>query len=167
LNLRRLTSAILLVVVLAIIFYPSFAMGVVTLRITDSGVLPGEPLYAKCSNIALHRTGEGDKTGWIELMNVSSTYDLTSLRNVTETLLRSRITAGRYDKIRFILVEVTVVVNGTKIKLPIGQSVVTLDLELNIGYGEERILLLDFKTNSTKARVSRILENSPTIAILK
>jgi len=167
LNLRRPVSAILLVLVLAVIFYPSFAMGVVTLKITDSGALPGEPIYAKCSKIALHRTGEGEKTGWIELINMTSTYDLTSLRNITETLLRSRITAGHYDKIRFAWAEAIAVLNGSRVNLSVSQPGVTLSLELSISNGEERILLLDFKTNSTKARTDRLLQNSPTITILK
>ena len=166
-NLRRLASAILLVFVLAVIFYPSFALGTVTLRITDSGAHPGEPLYAKCSNIALHRTGEGEKTGWIELINMTGTYDLSSLGNMTETVFRSRITAGRYDKIRFTVVEATTVVNGSKVKLSIKQALVTLNLELNIGYGDERILLLDFKSNSTTARINKIVEKHPTVAIVK
>jgi len=167
LNLRRLTSTILLVFVLAVLFYPSFALGIVTLRITDSGARPGEPLYAKCSNIALHRTGEGEKTGWIELINMTGTYDLSSLGNVTETVFRSRITAGRYDKIRFTVVEATAVINGSKVKLSIKQALVTLNLELNIGYGEERILLLDFKSNSTMARINKVFENYPTVTIAK
>jgi len=167
LNLRRFFSVILLIFVLAVIFYPSFAMGVVTLKITDSGALPGEPLYAKCSNIALHRTEEGEKTGWIELINVTATYDLSSLGNVTETVFRSRITVGRYDKIRLTLVEATAVVNGSKVKLSIMQAAVTLPVSLTIGYGEERILLVDFKSNSTKARINRIYENSPTVTVLK
>jgi len=167
LNLRRFASAILLAFVLAVIFYPSFALGMVTLRITDSGARPGEPLYAKCSNIALHRAGEGEKTGWIELINMTGTYDLSSLGNVTETVFRSRITAGRYDKIRFIVVEATTVINGSKVNLSIRQAFVTLDFELSIGYGEERILLLDFKSNSTRARINKIFENHPTITIVK
>jgi len=167
LNLRRLASAILLVFVLAIVFYPSFALGIVTLKITDSGARSGEPLYAKYSNIALHRTGEGEKTGWIELVNMTGTYDLSSLGNVTETVFRSRITAGRYDKIRFNVVEATAVVNGSRVKLSIDQALVTLNLELSIGYGEERILLLDFKSNSTRARINKIFENHPTITIVK
>lgn len=167
LDLRRLASAILLVFVLAVIFYPSYAMGIVTLKITDSGALPGEPIYAKCASIALHRMGEGERTGWIELINMTGTYDLTNLRNISETLLRSRITAGRYDKIRFTMAEATAVVNGTKVKLSITQSFVTLDLEIDIRYGEERIILLDFRSNSTKARTDRIFENSPTVTIMK
>jgi len=167
LNLKRFASAILLVFALAVIFYPSFALGIVTLRITDSGARPGEPLYAKCSNIALHRTGEGERTGWIELINMTGTYDLSSLGNVTETVFRSRITVGRYDKIRFTVVEATTVINGSKVKLSIKQALVTLNLELNIGYGEERILLLDFKSNSTTARINKIFENYPTVTIVK
>jgi len=167
LNLKRFASAILLVFALVVIFYPSFALGIVTLRITDSGARPGEPLYAKCSNIALHRTGEGERTGWIELINVTGTYDLSSLGNVTETVFRSRITAGRYDKIRFTVVEATAVINGSKVKLSIKQALVTLNLEFNIGYGEERILLLDFKSNSTMARINKVFENYPTVTIVK
>jgi hypothetical protein len=167
LNTRRVVSATLLVFVLAVIFYPSFALGTVTLRITDSGARPGEPIYAKCSNIALHRAGEGEKTGWIELVNATGTYDLSSLGNVTETVLRSRITAGRYDKIRFKVAEASAVVNGSKVNLSIKQSVMTLDLELSIGHGEERIVLLDFKSNSTMARVGKVFESSPTVSVVR
>lgn len=166
-NLRRLFSVILLVFVLAVIFYPSFAMGIVTLKITDSGALAGLPLYTKYSNVALHRTGEGEKTGWIELINMTATYNLMDLGNTTETLLRSRITAGRYDKIRFTLVEATAVVNGSKVNLSINRALTILNIEVSIGYGEERILLLDFKSNSAVARTSRTYENSPTVTVLK
>ena len=166
-NGRRIASAVLLVIVLAVVFYPSFAMGIVTLKITDSGALLGEPLYAKYSSIALHRIGEGDKTGWIELINVTGTYDLSSLRDTTETVFRSRITIGRYDKIRYTLVEATAVLNASKVKLSIKQAAVTLELNLVIAFGEERILLVDFKTDSTKARINRVYENSPTVTVLK
>lgn len=166
-NGRRIASAVLLVIVLAVAFYPSFAMGIVTLKITDSGALLGEPLYAKYSNIALHRTGEGDKTGWIELTNVTGTYDLSSLKDTTETVFRSRITIGRYDKIKYIMVEATAVLNASKVKLSIKQAAVTLELNLFIAFGEERILLIDFKTNSNQARTNRVYENSPIVTVLK
>ena len=164
---RRIASAVLLVIVLGVVFYSSFAMGIITLKITDSGALLGEPLYAKYSSIALHRIGEGDKTGWIELINVTGTYDLSSLRDTTETVFRSRITIGRYDKIRYTLVEATAVLNASKVKLSIKQAAVTLELNLVIAFGEERILLVDFKTDSTKARINRVYENSPTVTVLK
>ena len=164
---RRIASAVLLIIVLAVVFYPSFAMGVVTLKITDSGALLAEPLYTKYSNIALHRTGEGDKTGWIELTNVTGTYDLSSLRDTTETVFRSRITIGRYDKIRYTMVEATAVLNASKVKLSIKQAAATLELNLVIAFGEERILLIDFKTNSNQARINRVYENSPTVTVLK
>jgi hypothetical protein len=74
---------------------------------------------------------------------------------------------GKYDKIRLRVVEATTSINGTKINLSIAQPVLTIDFELEINFGEEKILLLDFKSNSTKARVNRTYENSPAVTILK
>lgn len=167
-NARRTASIILLIVVLGVIFYPSFALGIATLKITDSGANPSIPLQVRYSQIALHRTGEGDKTGWIELTtNATGVYDLSTLRDIAETLLRSRIPAGKYDKIRLTVVEAATSINGTKINLSISQPVLTIGFELEINFGEEKILLLDFRSNSTRARINRIYDNSPTVTIVK
>jgi hypothetical protein len=168
LDTRRTASIVLLVVVLGVIFYPSFALGIATLKITDSGASPDISLYVRYSEIALHRTGEGDKTAWIEILtNATGIYDLSTLRDITETLLRSRMPVGKYDKIRLRVVEATTSINGTKVNLSIAQPVLTINFELEINFGEEKILLLDFKSNSTKARINRTYENSPAVTILK
>lgn len=167
-DIRRIAALVFLVVFLGVVFYPYLGLGIATLRITDSGATANVPLYAKYSQIALHRTGEGDQTGWIELLtNATGVYDLSTLKDITETVLRSRIPIGKYEKIRLRLVEVTTSVNGSKINLAVSQPLLTMNTELEINYGEEKILLLDFKSNSTKARINLIYEYSPTLSIVK
>lgn len=166
-DIRKIASLVILVVILGVIFYPYLALGITTLRITDSGAATNVPLNAKYSQIALHRTGEGEKIGWIELLtDATGVYDLSTLKDITETVLRSRIPIGKYDKIRLRVVEVTTSINGTKINLTISQPLLTINIGLEINYGEEKILILDFKSDSTRARINRIYENSPTISIL-
>lgn len=168
LDTRRIASVALLVVVLAVILFPSFAMGIVTLKITDSEAAIDQPLHVKCAHIALHRTGEGERFGWVELLtNATGTYDLSTLRGTSETVLRSRLPVGRYDKIRLTLVEAATSVNKTKVNLSITQAAITLSIELSTDFGEERIVLIDFRSNSTRARISRVYEGSPVVTILK
>lgn len=165
---RRIASVALLIVVLAVILFPSFAMGIVTLRITDSEAAIDQPLNMKYANIALHRTGEGDRYGWVELLtNATGIYDLSTLRGTSETVLRSRLPVGKYDKIRLTIVEATISVNKTKINLTITQAALALNLELSTDFGEERIVLIDFRSNSTRARINRVYEGSPVVTILK
>ena len=168
LDARRIASVALLIVVLAIILFPSYAMGIVTLKITDSEATPDQTLHVKYANIALHRTGEGERYGWVELLtNATGIYDLSTLRGTSETVLRSRLPVGKYDKIRLTVVEATTSVNKTKINLSIKQAALTLNIELNTDLGEERILLIDFKSNSTRARIDRVYEGSPVVTIMK
>lgn len=165
---KRIVSFVLLVVVLGVIFYPNLALGMMTFKITDSGAGPAIPLYVKYSQIALHRLGEGEKMGWIELLtNATSIYDLSTLKDTTETVLRSRMPVGKYDKLRLRVVEVTASINGTKINLSVSQPVLTMTLDLEIAFGEEKILLVDFKSNSTKASINKAYESSPVVTVLK
>ena len=61
--LRRLSSALFLIIALLILFYPSFATGTITIRITDSGEKIGDSIYIRCKDLALHRMGEGETVG--------------------------------------------------------------------------------------------------------
>jgi len=168
LEAKRIVSIVLLVIVLGVFFYPNLALGTMTLKITDSGAGPATPLYVKYSQIALHRSGEGEKTGWIELLsNATSIYDLSTLKDIAETVLRSRMPVGKYDKLRIRVADATASINGTKITLSVTQPLLTMPLDLEIAFGDERILVVDFKSNSTKARTNKTYDSSPVVTVLK
>ena len=160
-NPRRLSSALFLIIALLILFYPSFAIGTITIRITDSGEKLGDSMHIRCKNLALHRMGEGETVGWITLINQTDRYDLIGLSNITEIMVRSRITIGRYDRIRFTVSEATVTVNGTDTKLGVRAEQVTIALEFSVASGET-VVIVDFRTNFKQTIAEGTFRASPT-----
>ena len=60
LNLRRIAAAALLVTVVGLLVYPSLQLGVVTIKITDSGDKIGESFKMRLKETAIHRLNEGE-----------------------------------------------------------------------------------------------------------
>jgi hypothetical protein len=59
------------------------------------------------------------------------------------------------------------VINGTKTTLSVSQPLLTMSLDLEIAFGDEKILVVDFKSNSTRARVNKTYDSSPVVTVLK
>lgn len=160
LNVRRLSGVVLLIVIVAVLLYPSFATGIVVIKVTDSGEKIGESLLVRCRELALHRNGESDSIGWITVINQTSSFNLVELGNLTETLVKSRITAGRYDKIRFTISEASMTFNATESKLGIVAGQVTIPLSFAISSGET-VVIIDFRTDFKQTANQRIYRSSP------
>ncbi len=154
---------VLLVVVLTVLLYPSFVLGVVTIKITDTGDKIGESLKARVKDLAIHRVGEGEGTGWITILNQSDTYDFISLGDRTQTVLRSKVNTGQYDRIRFSLIEATLVVNGSSTRLlaPTDKIIVAVSFSIS----SETVVLIDFRTNYRQTMAQKTYFSSPIASI--
>jgi hypothetical protein len=164
LNIRRLSSVAFLVIILAVILYPSFTTGIITIRVTDSGEKSGEAMILRCKDLALHRAGESDTIGWITMINQTSSFNLIQPGNLSETLVRSRVPAGRYDKIRFTVSEATMTFNGSETRLGLVTGEVTTPLDFVISSGGT-VVVIDFRTEFKQAVSQKTYRSSPVAYI--
>jgi len=160
LNVRRLSGVVFLMIILAVILYPSFTTGIITVRVTDSGEKTGQSLIVRCKDLALHRTGESDSMGWIAVINQTNSFNLVPLGNLSEVLVRSRVPVGRYDKIRFAISEATMTYNGSEIRLGLVTGKVTTPLDFVVSSGGT-VVVIDFKTDFKQAVSQRTYRSSP------
>ncbi len=158
-NIRQAAAIAFIVVIVSVLFYPSFVLGVITIRITDTGDKIGESLNIRLKDLAIHRTGAGETAGWITILNQSDVYDFVSLGNRTDTLVRSRTIAGQYDRIRFSISDATLVINGSSTRLLGVQGYSTVTLSFVVG--QESAVLIDFKTNFRQTLAQRTYRGSP------
>ncbi len=113
---RRILFVAVLVVIIVIAFAPATTQGTMLLRfssVTSSSVV--SHIYIGFAQIALHQTGYLNSSGWVI---ISQTIDLLSSQTIPPTVSSAPIHSGRYDQIRLVFSNSTVVRAG----LPLAMS---------------------------------------------
>jgi len=91
---------------------------------------------------------DNSTAGWYTIVNVSQTFDLISLQNVTDLLGEKNLSTGKYTQIRLIITEAIITINNSgKIEvhdLKIPSNKVKLIKPFLIYENEITVLILDF-----------------------
>jgi len=116
---RRILFVAVLVVIIVIAFAPATTQGTMLLRfssLTSSSVV--SHIYIGFTQIALHQTGYLNSSGWVIISQRFPTIDLLSSQTIPPTVSSAPIHSGRYDQIRIVFSNSTVVRAG----LPLAMS---------------------------------------------
>ena len=116
---RRILFVAVLVVIIVIAFAPATTEGTMLLRfssVTSSSVV--SHIYIGFAQIALHRTGYLNSSGWVVISQRFPPIDLLSSQTIPPTVSSAPIHSGRYDQIRLVFSNSTVVRAG----LPLAMS---------------------------------------------
>jgi uncharacterized protein DUF4382 len=78
--------------------------GSVSILVTDDAIDQFEHLNITFNQVALHRAGEGNDSGWTIIKLDNTTIDLTNLTdNITSQVGFDRVSAGSYTQLRIIV----------------------------------------------------------------
>ena len=123
---RRVTFVALLIIVLVVALAPSITQGTVSVRVyglVDSGVV--SHVFVKFSQVQLHTAGYPSNSGWLTLSQTLPRVDLVPKPGqlVPETITSLQVQSGRYDSIKLLIQNATIVVNnGPGIPISSGPS---------------------------------------------
>ncbi len=101
-------------------------------------------LIVTFSEVAVHRTGAANGTGWADLTLTATEIDFLALGNVTERLAQDRIAPGSFDAIRITIGSVHgVLAGGASVSLSISDSAVVTPVSFTVHGGGVTAVSLD------------------------
>jgi uncharacterized protein DUF4382 len=116
---RRILFVAILVVIIVIAFAPATTQGTVLLRfsaLTSFSVV--SHIYVGFTQIALHQAGYLNSSGWVIISQNFPNIDLLSNQTIPPTVASAPIHSGRYDQIRLVFSNSTVVIAGRSVPVP-------------------------------------------------
>lgn len=152
-----MTSLVMGIIVIAIIAlsafaYFSYGSGTLQITMTDppSNWGPATQVYLKYSAIQVHRADAGNESGWFTVTDSSAWINLTRIIDVNQTIGSKNLQAGKYNLIRFKILETIVTVDGNnytatvpsgQINIAITRGGIQTDVQINAG--QTSTLLID------------------------
>jgi len=128
--------------------------GQLVLKITDA---PGDLNITRAnvtiSQVKVHLSaGAGDNlenetnatAGWYTVVNVSQTFDLIALQNVTDILGSTNLSAGWYTQIRLYVEQAVLTIDGIEHDCKIPSNTIKLITLFNVSANKTTTLILDF-----------------------
>jgi len=106
-------------------------------------------VYIKCGKIEIHRAGEDEKSGWFTIIEDPGWINLTDVLETSEILGEANLQAGKYNLIRFDILEAKVTVDGQNMTadVPSGKLQIAIPQEgISVEAGQTTNLLIDFQT---------------------
>jgi len=168
---RQIFSAILLILIIAVIFYPTTATGTVRLNAKYQQAIikteiPGEAgpliirgvtnLYVSFSEVRIHLASEGKETGWLPISFGTSGIDLADLANRSGTIVMTpTVPVGEYDTIMLTFSNATAVVNGTTLQVESVPRLIVANYSFAVKSGSDTDLKLEFIADYRALNASR------------
>jgi hypothetical protein len=105
-----------------------YGTGTLAVKITDPPKEWGNAtnVYIHYSNVSVHRSGDGNQTGWYTIVNNEGWLDLKTVLNTSKTLGSGALQAGIYNLLRFEILECKVTVNSQNYTAPVESGKMTV-----------------------------------------
>jgi len=125
--------------------------GQLDVLLTDPPTVPNgvTGVYVTYTNVAVHVSGAGNKTGWTN-SNTSGSLDLMKLVNVSTTIAAVKVTTGFYNALRFNISAAEVTYNGKNYTAFVPKA------EINV------VIPGGIEVNATKSSAA-IIDMQPTV----
>jgi hypothetical protein len=153
---RQILSALLLIIVLAVILYPATAIGTVRLTsqykqpiiYTEEGpldIIGVTNLEVSFSGVEIHLANAKNDTGWLPISYKTNSLDLiVNTEKPNTILLTPTIPVGEYDMIVLTFSDTFATFNGTTIRVETDPQLVVLYYPFSVKSGSETELKLEF-----------------------
>ncbi len=144
---------IAVVIVASMYTYFTFGSGRLVILVTDPPKW-GEAthVYMNCSKIEIHKANESEETSWLTIIEGSRWINLTDVLETNKILGETALQAGKYNLIRFNILEAIVTVNGqnSSAEVPSGKLKIAITQGgIRIEAGQTTNLLIDLETQVT------------------
>jgi len=128
------------------------ASGFLSIEITDPPKEWGDAsnVFIHYSNISVHRSDDGNETGWYNVVRSDGWLDLKTVLNTSKTLGTGALQPGTYNLLRFEILECRVTVNGINYTAPVESGKITISIlqgGVKIVSGQTTSVLIDITPN--------------------
>jgi hypothetical protein len=123
-------------------------MGKLVVMITDPPEHwgPASKVYIRYSEIKIHRANAGNKSGWYTAIEGDSWIDLSTVLNSSEVIGSTHLQAGKYNLIRFEVLDAKVTVNDENHTATVSSGKLTVSITkggVDISVGQTSQLVID------------------------
>lgn len=168
-RIRQILSAVLLVIVVMVILYPTTATGTVNLNAQyEQAIIETENprgllivkgvtnLYVSFSEVRIHNANEENQTGWLPISFGTASVDLVGLANKSATIVMTpTVPVGEYNGVILTLSNVTAVFNGTTAQVESIPPYLVVSHPFTVKSGSETNLRLKFTVDYRALNATR------------
>ena len=128
--------------------YFSYGKGTLIIELTDppSEWGPASKVYIRYGEVSIHKAKAGNESGWFTAVEGDSWMDLSTVLNASEVIGISRLGSGKYNLVRFEVLESVVTVGGQNYTATVSSGKLTIAVTrggVNIEVGQTSHLVLD------------------------
>lgn len=128
-NRNVLIGALAVVIVAVGSFgYFSYGKGTLVMELTDPprDWGPASKVYIRYSEVRIHRAKAGNESGWFRAVEGDAWMDLSTVLNASEVIGISRLRSGKYNLVRFEVLESIVTVGGQNYTATVSSGKLTI-----------------------------------------
>ena len=139
--------------------------GAVEIRVTDQPDDAVSSILITLENIQVHVSGGQEMSGWTTIVEEPQPFELMELMGIEELLGGAELEPGKYQQIRFDVVEAIITVRGAKRESPVPSGKIRLVGGFEIKSGATTIVTLDF--DAEKSVVFRPGQGPALVPVIK
>ncbi len=128
--------------------YFSYGKGTLVVELMDppSEWGPASKVYIRYGEVSIHKAKDGNESGWFTAVEGDTWMDLSTVLNASEVIGISRLGSGKYNLVRFEMLESLVTVDGQNYTATVSGGKLTIALTrggVNIEVGQTSHLVID------------------------
>jgi hypothetical protein len=128
--------------------YFTYGKGTLVVELTDppSEWGPASKVYIRYGEVSIHRAKAGNESGWFTAVEGDSWMDLSTVLSSSEVIGTSQLGAGKYNLVRFEVIESIVSVGGQNYTAAVSSGKLTIAIKsegVNIEVGQTSHLVID------------------------
>jgi hypothetical protein len=136
------------IVVFGSFSYFTYGKGTLVVELTDppSEWGPASKVYIRYGEVSIHRAKAGNESGWFTAVEGDSWMDLSTVLSSSEVIGTSQLGAGKYNLVRFEVIESIVSVGGQNYTAAVSSGKLTIAIKsegVNIEVGQTSHLVID------------------------
>jgi hypothetical protein len=137
-----------LVIIIGAFAYLSYGYGTLVVKMTDPPDHwgPASNIYIHYSKIAVHRAEVGNESGWFTAVGSDGWIDLSTAVNVSKTIGQGSLQAGKYNLVRFQILDSIVTVEGENYTATVESGEITISITeggIRVDAGQTAYLVID------------------------
>ncbi len=128
--------------------YFTYGKGTLVVELMDppSEWGPASKVYIRYGEVSIHRAKAGNESGWFTAVEGDSWMDLSTVLSSSEVIGTSRLGSGKYNLVRFEVLESVVTVDGQNYTAAVSSGKLTIAVAsdgVNIEVGQTSHLVID------------------------
>ncbi|MEM4157787.1 MAG: DUF4382 domain-containing protein [Candidatus Methanomethylicaceae archaeon] len=138
--------------------YFTYGYGTLSVIMTDPPQNWNEAtnVYIQYGEITVHRADAGNETGMIKVVD-AGWIDLTSVVNVSKTIGQGTLQAGKYNLVRFQVIQAIVTIRGVNFTAEVPPDKITIAITgggVQVNQGQTSYLVIDINPKVTGSEAS-------------